>query len=328
MENGASYSDFAIIARDAKEYSGIIDASLRELDIPCFLSKRSDLSGYEAVKLIYTAFEAVNSGFSRESVITYAKCTLSGISRDECDEFELYTEKWQISGKRFTDGIYWNMSPDGYEARKSNDHDERLVSVNATRDRLLTPLIRLSDSILSARHVIDFARALFAFLEDVSLYERLIQKCDTLSKIGEADATSDNARLYEIIISSLEALVEVLGDFETDAQSFISELKVVLNSSDIGRIPAYCDEVTIGSADILRLTDKKQVYLIGVNEGIFPASIRNRGFFTERDRMTLEELGVNIRAKDEISAARELFFFSRAFASASDSVTLTVHTAS
>lgn len=324
MENDASYSDFAIIARDAKEYSGIIDASLRELNIPCFLSKRSDLSGYEAVKLIYTAFEAVNSGFSRESVITYAKCTLSGISRDECDEFELYTEKWQISGKRFTDGIYWNMSPDGYEARKSNDHDERLISVNATRDKLLTPLIRLSDSILSAKRVIDFARALVAFLEDVSLYERLIQKCDALSKIGEADAAADNARLYEIIISSLEALVEVLGDFETDAQSFISELKVVLNSSDIGRIPAYCDEVTIGSADILRLTDKKQVYLIGVNEGIFPASIRNRGFFTERDRMTLEQLGVNIRAKDEISAARELFFFSRAFASASDSVTVTV----
>ena len=324
MERGASYSDFAIISRDAEEYTGIIDTALSELGIPSFLSKRTDLSSFEAVKLIYTAFEAINSGFSRESVVTYAKCTLSGISREECDEFELYTEKWQISGSRFTDGLFWNMSPDGYEARKSEDEGERLLAVNATRDRLITPLLRLWDNTRSEKTVLDFAKALFTFLSDISFYERLMQKCDTLLKIGEADAARDNARLYEIIISSLDALVEVLGGFKTDAKTFISQLKVVLNSTDVGKIPAYSDVVTVGSADMLRLGNKKRVYLIGVNEGRFPAAVRNRGFFTERDRITLEKLGVNIRAKDEISAARELFFFSRAFAIASEAVTLTV----
>lgn len=323
MNTDASYSDFAIIARDAKEYEGIIDAALKNANIPFFISKRSDLSSFEAVKLIYTAFDAVTNGFSRESVISYAKCRLSGISAEECDDLELYCEMWKISGARFTDGIYWNMSPDGYEARKSKDHDERIISINATRDRLIAPLSRLQDSIGASTKVIDYAKALMAFFKDISLADRLLEKCANLRKCGEVEIAEENEKLWDIIISSLDVLVDALGDFKIDSEGFLSQLKVVLSSADVGRIPAFCDEVTIGSADMLRPGNKRRVYLIGVNEGVFPKALRGNGYFTERDRSTLERLGLNIKAKDEISMARELFFFSRAFSAASESVTIT-----
>jgi ATP-dependent helicase/nuclease subunit B len=107
--DGAKYSDFAIIARSADKYTGVIDGSLSGADIPFFTSTRTDVSSLEAVKLIYTAFAIIKSGFRREDVITYAKCGFSGISREECDELEIYADVWQINGRRFTDGIDWNM---------------------------------------------------------------------------------------------------------------------------------------------------------------------------------------------------------------------------
>ena len=110
---GASYSDFAIIARSLDKYSGILDGALQRSNIPAFMSYRKDIGEFEAIKLIYTAYSVMRS-FSREDVITYAKCALSGISREECDEFESYVNKWQISGKRFTDAAVWSMNPLGY----------------------------------------------------------------------------------------------------------------------------------------------------------------------------------------------------------------------
>ena len=49
------------------------------------------------------------TSFSFESVISFAKCSLSGLSPSDADELELYAERWQLSGARFTDGELWNM---------------------------------------------------------------------------------------------------------------------------------------------------------------------------------------------------------------------------
>ena len=99
-------------------------------------------------------------------------------------------------------------------------------------------------------------------------------------------------------------------------------LKTVLSATDVGKIPSYYDEVTIGAADMIRLTDKKHVYLIGVNQGEFPTPARESSYFTAKDRETLSELGLKTDAECDVAYARELFFFLRAFASANESVTL------
>ena len=84
VAKGAKYRDFAIIARRAEDYVGIIDGSLDRAGIPHFLSKRRDVASFEAIKLIYTAFSVIAGGYRREDVISYAKCSPSGISRGAC----------------------------------------------------------------------------------------------------------------------------------------------------------------------------------------------------------------------------------------------------
>ncbi len=323
---GASYSDFAIVTRSADKYRGILDAALSDAKIPAFTSERRDIGEFEAIKLIYTAY-AVCRGFAREDVISYAKCALSGISRAECDELEMYVNTWQISGRRFTDEAVWNMNPAGYTTSRPEGTDEKLMRIHEIRTRLISPLAALSDRLSSADTVRRQAELLLEFLLEIDMEGALRSRAAALAEMGESALAGENAALWQLICKGLDTLVTVLGDASCDADAFLSQLKVVFSATDIGRIPAFADQVTVGSADMLRLYEKKHIYLIGVNAGAFPATVSDRSYFSERDRRKLAECGLAITPELEISGARELYIFSRAFSYATDSVTLSYSTA-
>ncbi|MBE6645171.1 MAG: hypothetical protein E7612_07335 [Ruminococcaceae bacterium] len=319
---GASYRDFAVVSRDGEKYSGILKSSFEKADIPAFISIRKDISSYEAVKLVYAAFASVREGFTRESVISYAKCGLSGISAEACDEFELYTETWQIQKSGFTNGIFWNMSPLGYDSKRSTESEAALIRINETRDKILDPLIKFKDNLDSLKTVREYAEALYGFLCDISLKERIDVQISSLLSLGEEELAKENSMLWDIICASLDSLVEVLGDTEITLAGFENQIRVVLSEADIGKIPSYYDSVTVGSADMIRLSDKKHIYLIGVNVGEFPRAVRDSSYFNERDKNILCELGLATDMNSEIAYARELFFFTRAFSAARESVTV------
>ncbi len=319
---GEKFRDFAIVARSADAYGGIIDASLEAAGVPYFFSRRRDIQSYEAVKLIFAAFAIVSGGFKRGDVISYAKCALSGISRDACDEFELYSETWQIDGTRFSDGIYWNMSPDGYTNRKSPERDALIININATRKAITEPLISFGEDLREAKTVREHASALVKFMTDIELEARIEASRLELLSLGESAAADEASRLFEIICDSLDTLVEVLGDCEIDTAGFENQLRVVLGEADIGRIPAFFDEVTVGSADMLRLSEKKHVYLLGVNQGEFPRAAKSGSYFTDKEGSLLSELGLSLDDGIDTAYARELFVFSRAFSAAGRSVVI------
>ena len=319
---GAHFSDFAIVARDATSYIGILDAALSRAEIPAFISKKSDAASFEAIKLIYTAYAAVRSGFAREDVISYAKCGLCGISRQMCDELEMYVDVWQISGRRFTDGLVWNMNPRGYSTSRSDTDSDKLVRINATRESVITPLVAFSENVKRASTVRAHAEALLDFLREINLESSLISRAEMLASLGEREYAEDNSKLWALICSSLDTLVEVSGDMPSDADSFLGQLKILFSSAKMGNIPAHVDEVTVGSADMLRLHGKKHIYLIGVNQGEFPMAPTDSSYFSERDKITLSSLGLGIKPEIETRSSKELYFFSRAFSYATDSVTI------
>ncbi len=323
---GESYSDFAIIYREASKYRGILDAALSDAEIPAFTSQRRDINEFEAIKLIYTAY-AASRGFAREDVISYAKCALSGIERSLCDEFEMYVNTWQINGRRFTDGEVWNMNPAGYTTRRAEGTDDKLVRIHEVRLRIINPLSALADRMAKAETVKEHAEILLDFLLEIDMEGSLKKRSQLLLKMGESALAEENAALWQIICSSLDTLVNVLGEAKCDSEAFLAQLKVVFSATDIGRIPSFADQVTVGSADMLRLYDKKHIYLIGVNAGAFPANVGDRSYFSERDRLKLSRCGLAIAPELEINGAKELYFFSRAFSYATDSLTISYSTA-
>ena len=319
--DGAKFSDFAVLTRSMESYAGILDTSLEKAGIPCFMANTKSINSFEAIKLIHTAYGVLVRQFATADVITYSKCGLIGATRDECDSFEMYVTKWNISGKRFTDEAMWNMNPRGFKSMEEGD-SEKLIRINEIRDKIISPLAKFRDNTVAAATVREHAEALLDFLIDIDLEGKLDERARELTALGETEAAGQNARLWRIICDSLDTLVEVLSDTAADAESFINQLSVVFNNANIGSIPSYRDEVSVGRADMARLRDKKHVYLIGVNAGQFPKSVSDSSYFTDRDKLTLAVLGLSIAPDLEIKNARELYSFSRSFSLAEKTVTL------
>ena len=318
---GDKFSDFAIIAREAEAYLGILDLSLDSADIPYFYSKKKDLSSFEGIKLIKTAYAIVSRGFVREEVLTYLKCGLSGITREEGDIFESYVLKWAIEGERFLDTCAWEMNPRGYEPLTEDDAIA-LEKISDIRARLITPLFDLREAAKRARTVKEHGVALYEFLSSLHFEEALYKRATELSRLGESARAEDNARLTRTVYACLDRLVSTLGDTPASPDSFINQFGVVLSAFGISNIPSHIDEVTVGSADMIRLSHKKHVYLIGVNDGEFPRTVSDDSYFTERDKRELSALDLSLEPDLDIRGARELYSFSRSLSAAGETVTL------
>ena len=318
---GARYSDFLIVARRAESYVGTLDDALKKSALPHFFAKPSPIGSFEATKHILSAVSTLASGFRREELISYMKSGFSGVSRGACDEFELYAETWQLDGKRFIDGEIWNMRPEGYTLRLAPDSDEKLLRINQTRKTVIEPLLSLKDKFDSSKTVRDFATALYEFIAQTKLHEKNLERSRELLRLGESEASEECEALFGIIIGALDTLVEASGDKEASAESFYERLVLVFGEAKIGRIPSYKDKITVGSADSIRI-GAKHVYMIGTSRGEFPAIPKDAGFFGDKEKLALRELGIEMDSDSEYEYARELFYFSRVFASASESVTV------
>jgi ATP-dependent helicase/nuclease subunit B len=322
-EEGAHYRDFAVIARRAEQYHGVLDVCFENADIPCFMSQKTDVSSYRAVKLIYTAYAVCTGSWRQRDVISYLKCGMTGLPAEDVDIFETYVTRWQLSGRRFTDEVDWNMNPDGYSTREDTTgrHARILACVNRVRHTLLDQLSPLQAGCVR-QSVADHARVLYTFLSDLAVERQLAAEADAAresGRVGEADALS---RLFATLVNALDELVDALPAITVTPEQFVDLLRLLLGEVSLARIPTSMDEVTVGSADTLRLHAPKHVYLLGVNEGEFPATVNEVSIFSDGDRHTLQELGLSIEPDLLVRSARELFCFARAFAAASHSVTV------
>ncbi len=316
---GAKYSDFGILARSLDRYSGLLDVSFEKAGIPLFQSSGASVESYEIIKLIYSAIAAASGGFSRRDVITYAKCSLSGVPREAVDEFELYVEKWQISGDRFTDGMIWNMNPDGYTDRRSPWHEEKLLRINDAREKIIAPLRKLSEELSEKATVKARATALVEFLTYLNVEEQLRGKNDDpIAKIG----CDDIGRLWKIVCDALDSLCDILGDTVCTCDTFKNLLKIVFSEANVGSIPAYTEQVVAGAADTARFYGKKYIYIIGANQGVFPAAFEDDGYFSEKDKRILSGAGLTIKDDSQMRSAREFYVFSRAISYARVGVTI------
>ncbi len=307
IEDGLHYSDFAIIARDAEKYRGVIDVALERAGIPFFMSQKEKLTDKPIFKLVMAALSVVSGGWQLRDVVTYIKTGFTGLTPDEGFILENYASSWRINGKRWTDGIEWTMNPYGYTDRVNQRTEYILEEVNALRGRITPPLERLGDTLSGKITVKEAAKALFDYLCEIGVNEAVGGDI--------CDAASWNATL-----ESLDQLALVMPELEVDAESFRRMLAMVMGAAEIGRLPRGVDEVVIGSAPMLRVDRIKDVFIIGVNDGEFPAMAEQGGILSVRDIEALARAGIDLGFDGDLELDAELYFFYRAATAASENV--------
>ena len=317
VQNGLRYRDIAVVARDISTYDGIIDAALETAKIPFFMSKKSDLSASPAIAWLLYALRIGVFRWRYDDVISYLRTGICDVSASDADMFEEYVYTWGISGKAFTEGVF-DMNPDGFTDRISARGTAILTAANSVRESVIPPLEELFIKLKAADDAKEMCAVLFDFISASKLSEKLEMLAQKELSLGSKRGASDLLSTWNVIINLLDDIAVAFDGDHLTLEEFYKALLLSVKNADLGAIPTGYDEVTLGSASLLRSGNVKCAIIIGLNEGEFPASVSDRGIFTDVDRQSLTSVGITLSSDALSKAADELLFLRRAATLPSD----------
>ncbi len=310
-EEGCRYRDFAIVAGDSEQYAGIMDSYLRRYEIPCFLSKRTDLTHMPAVKLILSLLALKQFGFRASDMTDLIRTGLTPLDDDTADLLCAYIDTWELSGQAYSESEEWTNHPRGYLAEFKEADLCVLARANEAKDRILPAIHVFAEVFAPDATVKTICRALYGFLVDFGVRESMARRDPRRA-----------ALIWNTVMRALDEMVDALGEGHVDAEGFRALFTMVIREMDIGALPQTADEVVIGTAALLRAENVRHVYLIGVNEGVFPVCPSEGSVFSDSDKIALEGIGMPLSATLSQGIEEGLFHFWRALSSASASVSI------
>ncbi|RPF48435.1 ATP-dependent helicase/nuclease subunit B [Hydrogenoanaerobacterium saccharovorans] len=306
------YRDIAVIGRDLSSYTQAFESVFERYEIPYFMDSREDITGKPLTAAVLHAVDAVCRNFDTDGIMALLKTALLGISSQEIGELENYCFVWDVKGQAWRQGF--TMNPSGYGEFSEKDKTQ-LAHLNQLRIQIITPLEELFTSIQRCNGA-GFAAAVFRYLEQSGILNRLrhAQEDDPIA--------GDCVQLYDTVVDLLDQFAAALGGANLTAQQYSELLRMVLCSVDIGSIPQTLDQVIIGSADRIRLSSPKLTFLVGANDGVFPAVYKSSGILSDAERDQMIRSGLEISNTAESKSLDETFCAYAALCSPSQQLTV------
>ncbi len=318
VNSGSRYGDIAIIARNTDTYQGIIDYCLDKFDIPYYLSAPSRLTSKPVIKMVFSALNAL-AGMKGEDIISYAKCGYTDLSPSSICLLESYIYKWSIYGKKFKNDDYWTANPDGYVQNPTVTQLRELAIIQDARANILKKLSILEKPFTNGGTVKDCAMGLYEFLEA----HKIRNKLNSEIKKEDSCAAQELSQVWGALVFAIDLVVDICGDTSCDIESFTTLLSYAMMDAKIGTIPTGQDVVSVADASLVRAKNIRHVFVLGANEGSFPSVVNDISFFTDRDKIELETVQIDLSAKTDERGDDELLFFKNSIAVASSSATVT-----
>lgn len=318
IREGYRFSDIGIALRDASEYNGVLDVVLKKYDIPCFMSIKEELSSKSIIALTLSLIELAISDFSVQSVKNYIKSSYSTLTLEERDVLDAYVTMWDLRGE----GMYkktWKMNPRGYKEELTKDDILNLKLVNGAKNKFYRSVCEFVRILKGKSLTYSIAaNVLYDHLISINADEKLLEKAKLYRELGEEDRCVGLLSVWSVMIKLIDQLHEVGGDGAVKLRGFLETLKMMISEYEIGLIPTSNDEVTVGEAQLMRFTDKKILFIMGVNEGVFPSNSVGSDLFTERERKTLDSFNFEATLTSPRAQCREHFLFYRTAVSPSE----------
>ena len=98
----------------------------------------------------------------------------------------------------------------------------------------------------------------------------------------------------QTIIDILDEIVLVFKDDKITLDKYAQILKVGFKNSSLTKIPGTQDQVMMGDIDRSRSHKVKAIFIIGLNDGVFPSVRKDEGFLNDADREILKQDGIEL----------------------------------
>ena len=285
-DEGYRYRDISIITKNIETYSSLARAIFDKYEIPIFIDENRDLSQNIVIQYILAILEIFIKNWSYEAVFNYIKTGFSNIEEDDIFKLERYCLKWGIKQNKWKKEFVYGKSEE-----KEKAEIERLEQI---RKELVGPLIKLKKEMDENKTAEGISKAIYQFLVEQKIAEKVERKIEELKEIGQIDLANEYESSLQTIIEILDEIVLVFKDDKITIDKYAQILKVGFKNSSLTKIPGTQDQVILGDVDRSRSHKVKAIFIIGLNDGVFPSVNKDEGFLNDSDREILKQDGIEL----------------------------------
>lgn len=313
-EKGLRYKDISIITKNIENYSSLVRAIFNQYQIPVFIDEKRDLNQNVIVQYILAILEILNKNFSKEAVFGYIKLGFLEVDKDEIFKLENYCMKWGIKRSKWKKDFIYELEDEGKR--------QEIERLNELRKQIINPLLELQDRIKQEKTATNITKAIYKFLQEQNIEEKIIKKIEELEEKNLFDLVSEYKTSYKTILDILDEIIVIFKEEKMTIDQYSKILKIGLKNSGLGKIPGTQDQVILGDVDRSRSHKVNTVFIIGLNDGSFPSINKDEGFLNDLDREKLKEDGMEL-AKGTIDKLYEdNFNIYKAFTTAENKIYL------
>ena len=311
-KEGYRYRDIGVITKNLEDYSSLCKAIFNEYEIPVFIDEKKDITSDIFVKYVLAILDIFAKNWSYEAVFNYLK---SGIVKvDRLYELENYCLKWNIKGSKWYEKPWDFGEEDTFEAEQKE---------------VITPLLEFRKNLNSKNTAEKISEELYKFiLKNCDAYQNTNKQAQKESEnkqekneLSNKDVDKEgliNLDSYNAVIDVIDEIAELFKDVKMSFDTYSKLLKTGIQTKEIGQIPQTQDKVTVGDVNRSKTHKVRAIFIIGVNDGVFPSVPSSEGFFNDKDRENLKEEGLELAKGTLEKMYEENFNIYKAFSTAEE----------
>ncbi len=317
-KQGVRWREMAVIARDLTPYKHALAEAFRKAGVPLYSDEPAQIAAHPLAAFVSASLSACRESLNSADIMRIIKTGILPISDEDAAEFENYCFIWNVRSSEFLSEFTKN--PRGAAESRPQDF-EPLPRINAIRAAVCEPLARLRSRISDANGG-EFAAALYDYLCECRVTEGLRHLYDDYTADGNTAAAEDLDTFWGFLVAALDKFSAALTEARLGGAALGQLFELVLLSAKIGVLPRTLDCVAAGTADRMRPSGIKAVFVIGALDGVFPAPPKSGSLFTEDERRSMKDLGLELAESEDDALLSERMYAYTALTCASERVYL------
>ena len=316
VQAGGRFRECAMLVRSLDGYHDVLRRVLSRYDIPFFLDRREAVAHHPLAELTRYAVRTIAFDWRREDWFGALKTGLAGVEDGEVDWLE------NEALKRGWEGRVWR---EPLVVAEDAPLGERLEQI---RQRVVPPFEQFATRMHAAGLQpagLELAAAIRLLWRALGVEGKLEAWNEAAGQLGVSGAA--HGTVWTQLNDWLDNLERAFAREVLPLREWLPILEAGLAGMTVGVIPPSLDQVLVGSVDRSRNPDLQIVFVLGMNEGVFPAPPTPRVLLTESDRLEIEAHGIVLGASRRQQIGHERYFGYIAFTRARRRLVVTWATA-
>lgn len=313
------WRDMAIMLRESETYGDALEKALKRYEIPYFSDRTRPMVSHPLGEFLLGLLEVVRRNFNHDTLFRLLKTDFWGLSRSDIDELENYClefgirefmwlkDHWDYMRYQRVMGSEVASGEESATRQPLPGEVERCARVNASRELIMQELRPLWDFAKTAHTGQAWCDMLYQVLLAVGVPAHLYTWTELARENGQMEEAAAHEQMYKQVISLFDEIMTLQLPDELTIQEIELLLEEGIEEVTYSLVPPSLDHVTVTTIERGYTREHDIVFLMGLNDGVFPQHMGDEGLLNDSERVALRKAGVTLAEGALVRAFNENF---------------------